>query len=253
MLPDRSLSGQRVWMGAVPFRATAGVYDVLYEAAGKDYATEAEELHGLIQERTPGAATLLDVACGTGAHLEHLARWYEVAGVDIEPAMLEQARQRVTTALLSVADMRSLRLGRRFDVVICLFSSIGYMRSTAELGQAVAAMAGHLTPGGVLVIDGWVRPESWREPGDVQALASRTEDVAVARVGVSRRDGQRTHLEMHHLVGTLDGVEHLVEHHELRLFADDEYRDALALAGLVVDVVASPYPERDRYVGIMPK
>ena len=56
--------------------------------------------------------------------------------------MLEQAQQRVPGAPLTVADMRSLRLARRFDAIICLFSSIGYMRSTAELGQTVEAMAG---------------------------------------------------------------------------------------------------------------
>lgn len=44
----------------------------MYEATGKDYAAEATGLHELIQARRPGAASLLDVACGTWAHLTHL-------------------------------------------------------------------------------------------------------------------------------------------------------------------------------------
>ena len=52
---------------------------------------EANELHALIQSRRPGATSLLDVACGTGAHLLRLRRHYEVAGVDLAPAMLEEA------------------------------------------------------------------------------------------------------------------------------------------------------------------
>jgi hypothetical protein len=72
-------------------------------------------------------------------------------------------------------------------------------------------------------------------------------------VVVSRRDGVRTTLEMHHLVGSLDGVEHLVETHEMTLFSDDEYRDAFDRAGLDVDVTASPHPDRDRYVGTLPR
>ena len=45
-----------------PFTASARVYDLLYEAAGKNYDVEADELHALIQSRRPGAATLLDWA-----------------------------------------------------------------------------------------------------------------------------------------------------------------------------------------------
>ena len=48
------------------FRNTAHVYDLLYEGAGKDYEAEATALHAVVQERAPGAASLLDVACGTG-------------------------------------------------------------------------------------------------------------------------------------------------------------------------------------------
>src|SRR5438552_886674 len=106
------------------FRSTAHLYDLIYEAAGKDYAAESAELHSLIQARNATAASLLDVACGTGAHLAHLGAWYEVAGVDVDPTMLAQARHRLPeTVPLIEADMRSFSLGRRFGAVICLFSS----------------------------------------------------------------------------------------------------------------------------------
>lgn len=56
-------------------------YDAIY--AWKDYQGDAVKLHTLIEERNPGARTLLDVACGTGQHLEHLKERYEVEGVDV--------------------------------------------------------------------------------------------------------------------------------------------------------------------------
>jgi SAM-dependent methyltransferase len=237
---------------AAPFSLSARVYDLLYAAAGKDYAAEASELHGLIQSRRPGAATLLDVACGTGAHLAHLRRWYDVAGVDVEPAMLAEARRRLPGVALVEGDMRSFRLDRRVDAVVCLFSAVGYMPSTADLDAAIATMAELLAPGGVLVVDGWIRSDAWHDPGTVHVLSAQDGPLAVARVGVSSRDGRRTRLEMHHLVGTLTGVEHVVEHHDLTLFTDEDYRSAFWAAGLDVDVVASPHPDRDRYVGVAP-
>ncbi len=129
------------------FHGTAHVYDLLYEAAGKDYAGESAELHALIQARAPGAASLLDVACGTGAHLVHLRRWYEAVGVDVDPGMLAQARRRLPDIEFIEDDMRSFRLSRRFDVVSCLFSSIGYLGSVDDLDQALLTMVSHLRPG----------------------------------------------------------------------------------------------------------
>ncbi|MFS8586443.1 MAG: hypothetical protein FWJ72_15340 [Acidimicrobiia bacterium] len=146
--------------------------------------------------------------------------------------------------------MRSFDLGRRFDAVTCLFRSIGYMPTVEDLSAAVATMARHVVHGGVLVVDGWVRPDAWRDPGTVQSLAARAGHVAAARAVRSYRTGDRTTLDVHVLVATPDRVEHLVETHELTLFADEDYRAAFAGAGLTVEVHASPHPDRDRDVGL---
>lgn len=236
-------------MGA-PFHESARVYDLLYRAQGRDVADEAAALDALVQQHRPGAASLLDVACGTGEHLAHLAARYDVTGVDVEPAMLAAARARLPDVPLVEADMRELHLGRRFDAVVCLFSSVGYLPTAADLDRAVAAMAAHLAPGGVLVVDGWLRPDAIRA-GVLQLLAGQDGELAAARIGISQSDGRRTHLEMHHLIGTRDRVEHVVEHHDLTVFTDDEYRQAFAAAGLSVRLGPGPLPGRDRYVGVL--
>jgi SAM-dependent methyltransferase len=232
------------------FRHTAHVYDLLYEASGKDYAQESSEIDRLIQRRAPGARRLLDVACGTGGHLRHLRHRYEVTGVDIDPGMLGEARVHLPDVALVHGDMRTFALGESFDAAVCLFSSIGYLRSTGELKDAVAAMARHLNPGGVLIVDGWVRPDEWIDGGSTQLTTAATEQVTVVRMTRSRREGDRTHLEMHHLVDTADGIEYLLDHHELTLFAPGDYDAAFRAAGLTVDTVESPLPGRDRYVGV---
>jgi SAM-dependent methyltransferase len=235
------------------FRNTAHVYDLLYEGARKDYEAEATTLHALVQERAPGAASLLDVACGTGGHLVYLRRWYEVVGVDVDPGMLEVAQRRLPEERFVVGDMRDVHLGRTFDAVCCLFSSVGYMSSAQELNRAVATMVSHCRPGGVFIMDGWVRPEAWRAGPPINLETASDEAVTVARMVRSRRDGDKTFLEMHHLIGSVDGIEHLVDMHELTLFAVEEYVESMRGAGLTgIESIDSPMPDRDRYVGVTP-
>lgn len=232
------------------FRHTAHIYDLIYEAAGKDYAAESSEIRSLIQARNPEARTLLDVACGTGGHLRHLQQHYEVTGIDLDPNMLREARNHLADIRLVEGDMRTLRIDTRFDAVICLFSSIGFMSDTEELTSAITTMASHLNPGGVLIVDGWVRPDAWRDGGSTGVEVATSKEMKVARVVHSRREGSATHLEMHHLVATQDGIEHLVDHHDLTLFTPEEYEAAFRAADLVAETADSPMQGRDRYIAV---
>jgi len=231
---------------------SARIYDLLYVGSGiKDYPAEAAELHRIIQDASPAAQTLLDVACGTGAHLVEMQRWYAVEGVDLSPAMLAVARTRLPGIPLREGDMRTLDLGKTFDAVTCLFSSIDYMTDPAEMRAAIARLAAHVAPGGVLIIDGWVRPAQWRDNfrPDSPDVAS-DDEVTVVRLSYSRRDGSITELEMHHLVQTDGGIDYFMEPHRLRLTETDEYVSAVTDAGLEARVIPDYMPNRDRIVGI---
>ena len=70
----------------------ARFYDSIY--SWKDYKAEVDVLVGHIRERVPRASTLLDVACGTGRHLELLKDRFDVEGLDASAQMLEVARSR---------------------------------------------------------------------------------------------------------------------------------------------------------------
>jgi SAM-dependent methyltransferase len=106
------------------FDRTAHLYDLLY--AFKDYEAESVALVELIRSRNPAATSVLDVACGTGRHLELLrASFSDLAGVDLEPGLLDVARTRLSGVSLTHGDMRTFDLGRYFDAVTCLFSSVG--------------------------------------------------------------------------------------------------------------------------------
>ncbi len=216
------------------FSRTAHLYDAVY--AFKDYAGEAARLRALVEERTDGARSLLDVACGTGRHLAELRAWYEVEGVDLDPALLAIARERLPDVALHEADLVTLDLGREFDVVTCLFSSIAYVVTRERLAAACAALARHVAPGGVLLVEPWVLPEEWL-PDHVGAVFVDEPDLKIARVNAPGRLTDPLVTEMEYLVGTPAGVEHIVERHELGMFTREEYLAAVAAAGLEAEWV----------------
>lgn len=230
---------------------SAAIYDLLYTGSGiKDYVAEAADIHGIVVGAVPTARTLLDVACGTGALLRELRRWFDVEGMDISPEMLAIARRRLRNVPLHHGDMRALDLGRRFDAVTCLFSSIGYVIDEGSLRETIGRLAAHVARPGVLILDGWVRPDEWRIEGQPRPDIAAHGDTTVVRLTVSRRDGDITDLEMHHLVRTGMEVDYFVENHRLALMATDVYVDAMRQAGLSTDVIPDFMPGRDRIVGL---
>ncbi len=212
------------------YAKSAAIYDAEYSF--KDYAHEAGLLHLLIQrhQRSSGS-TLLDVACGTGGHLAFLRADYQVEGLDLDRAMLEIARQRLPQIPFHHGDMTAFDLGRRFDVVTCLFSAIGYVRDETAMRLAIANMARHLLPGGVLLVEPWFTPEAFH-PGTVHALFVDRPDLKISRMNLSRIEDGVSVLDFHYMVGTPDGIRTFSERHDLRLFTHQQYRSAFEAAGL---------------------
>jgi SAM-dependent methyltransferase len=215
------------------FSKSAAFYDALY--SWKDYAAEATRLHDEISARVPDATTLLDVACGTGMHLAQLRQWYAVEGVDVEPSLLEVARARLPGVPLHLGDMRTFNLGREFDVVTCLFSSIGYMQTPEDLLHAVANLAGHVAAGGVLIVEPWLGPDRYNPEHVAKPLVAEGDGFYVVRANDAGVAGRLSVMEFHYLVTGPGTVEHFVEEHVIGMFTTDEYRAAFEAAGLVAE------------------
>jgi SAM-dependent methyltransferase len=147
--------------------------------------------------------------------------------------------------------MRSFDLARRFDAVTCLFSSIGYTADVPGLRAAIAAMARHLEPGGVLVLEPWLEPGQWIE-GRPHVVVVDEPDLKIARMNVSTQEGRLAIMHFHYLVGTPEGVQYFDERHEAALFTGEEYRAAFAAAGLEVEHDAEGLIGRGLYVGVAP-
>ena len=55
--------------------------------------------------------------------------------------------------------MTDFDLATTYDAVTCLFSAIGYVRTVDRMNRAVACMARHVKPGGVLIVEPWITPD----------------------------------------------------------------------------------------------
>jgi SAM-dependent methyltransferase len=122
----------------------------------EDYAPEAEVLRALMaahfgDRRGGRRLSLLELGAGGGHTLCHLADDFDCLAVDLSEPMLANCRRLVPNAETHVGDMRTLRLGRTFDIVL-VHDAIDYMTSAEDARAACGTIAAHLSPGGVAFI-----------------------------------------------------------------------------------------------------
>lgn len=186
-------------MGEDLYGPLARFYDRIY--AGKDYAGEAAEIRRrALRTVGPGPRTLLDVACGSGRHLELLRRRFTVRGVDASAPMLREARRRLGPKVpLHRADMRTYRARPPVDVLVCLFSAIGYLPTPRDRRLAFRSFFESLRPGGVAFIEGWLTPQAFLGRSIHLQTYDGTE-AKIARLSRSLRRGGFSHIEMDYLV-----------------------------------------------------
>jgi SAM-dependent methyltransferase len=216
----------------------------------KDYSAEARKIHRFIQKYIrSGGNRLLDVGCGTGVHANLLGQHYQVEGLDLDPRMLSVARRKYPDIRFHQGDMVDFDLKRKFDVIVCLFSSIGYVKTRSRLNKAIQTMDRHLPPGGVLLVEPWFAPKQWNV-GRVSMTQVNKSELKIVRMSRGSRRGNISLLEFQYLIGTPQGIEHQVEHHELGLFTRKEYLDAFRSAGMKVIHDAKGLDGRGLYIGI---
>ena len=231
------------------FSKSAQYYDDIYGAADKGYFEEAAKIHRFIQKYKPTKGkTLLDVACGTGVHAGVLRKYYKVEGLDLDASMLKVAKKKFSNIRFHQGNMVDFDLKREFDVVTCLFSSIGYVKTRSKLRKAIMNMNKHLLPGGVLIVEPWFTPEQWH-PGRVYALQVEKQDAKIVRMSHSGQKGKVSVLEFQYLIGTPKGIEHQTEIHTLGLFTHEEYLEAFRLAGLKTIYSKKGLTGRGLYIG----
>ena len=223
------------------------------------YVGESEAVVRLIRAHAAGAVrTLLNLGSGGGHNDWTLKRHLTVTGVDISPAMLALARRLNPEAAYVEGDMRSVRLGRAFDAVVC-FDSIDYMLSEDDLARAFATAHAHLRPGGVFVTYAEVTRERFCD-GRARAARHRTGGVEIVFVEYDTDvDPGDTTIESEYITLIRDGGALRVEadRHVTGIFAEARWPALLEAAGFSVrlaepvalDADEDPVPT---FVGVKP-
>jgi len=112
--------------------------------------TEIPHIDAFAAALPPGAA-ILDIGCGGGAPVAArlIAQGFAVIGIDSSPNLIALARERFPQAEWHVADMRSLRLGRRFDALLAWHSF--FHLAAADQRAMFPIFAAHAAPGAMLM------------------------------------------------------------------------------------------------------
>ena len=211
------------------YKELAKYYDLIYH--WKDYKAEAKIIQDLIKNyKTSDEINLLDVGCGTGMHIKYFKDEYSCTGIDINNEMVEVAKSKVKGVIFKQGDMINFDLNTEFDIILCLFSSIGYVKTYSNLEKTLMNFSSHLKKGGLLIVEPWFTKSAFRV-GMPGMTTYDGEDVKIARLNTTRVIGDLSIMEMHYLLAEKnEDVKHFVDIHELGLFEHDKTLEIMARA-----------------------
>ncbi len=231
------------------YRELAKYYDLIYSK--KDYKGEAEKVASLIQKyKKSDGKELLDVACGSGNHLKYLQKKFICTGLDINSQMINIAKVKAKKAIFIKSDMAKMSLGKQFDVLICMFSAIGYVKTYSALQKTIVNFSRHLKKGGVLLIQPWLTMSSFHA-GLPHMETYDGKDIKVARLSISKIMSGYSVVDMHYLIAEKDqDVRCFKDRHVLGLFETGRVLRLMGNAGLRAIFLKKEFGNRGVYLGI---
>jgi ubiquinone/menaquinone biosynthesis C-methylase UbiE len=232
------------------YKNLAKYYDLIYSF--KDYKVEVKRIKEIIDKyKVSKGNKLLDIGCGTGKHLAYLKNDYFCIGTDINVEMLDIARKNVKGVDFIQADMITMDLKKEFNIILCLFSSIGHVKTYANLEKTILNFSNHLVKGGVVIIEPWLT-KSFYDAGRPGMTTYDTENLKIARLNTTKIENDLSILEMYYLIAERNkDIEYFLEKHELGLFEIDKFLEYMHKAGIKAEFLNDGLmKERGLYVGI---
>ena len=213
----------------------------------EDYAVEALYWVRAIRAKLgPGRHSLLELGVGGGHLLSHLTLHHHATAVDVSPRMLELSRRRNPKVDHHLGDMRTVRLGRRFDAVL-IHDAVGYMLTENDLRAVLETARAHLRPNGLLLVAPDMVAESFYEGKVISWTTSANDVIITTEERLHDPDPSDTQVESLFTYDiTENGVRRVIQDlHVTGLFSIDAWTSLLEEAGFEVE--KTPLPGQDGY------
>ena len=153
-----------------PYEGLAPIYD--YVMRHVDYVHWAQHVQSLLRRHDGDADHVLELACGTGNAACALASLgYVVSGYDASEEMIAVAREKAESRQdlqFEVRDLRDLGGVGDFEAAICLYDSLNYLLSLADVGLALTQVYDVLAPGALFIFDVCTERNSMQHFHDVR-------------------------------------------------------------------------------------
>ena len=204
-------------------------YNLLYR--DKNYASEAEYVHRLIQTYAPNAKSMLELGCGTGRYSEKFeSMGYEVTGVDVSEEMLMEARKTASpTCKFVLGDIRSIRLDKKFDVVTALFHVMSYQVTNQDVADTLSTIKEHLKIRGLVCFDFWYGPAVLDQGPEIRIKEVEDESIGITRIAGPIMHPRENRVDVNYKLfirnkrAGQSQIEELQECHRMRYFFEPEW------------------------------
>lgn len=220
------------------FNLYSQYYDLIYQ--DKPYQKEAEYVSELIKSNLPGASTLLELGCGSGAHANYLCRsGYTITGIDQSKSMIREAEKKAIPNFdPRLGDISSFKLDQKFDAAISLFHVMSYLNTNESLMHCFEVVSHHLKQGGLFLFDCWFTPGVYSLKPENKVKYFENSEIQVERRTTSVMNVQKNTVEVTFDIQITDKntqeKEKLVETHSMRHFSIPEIEFFALKAGFSV-------------------
>lgn len=206
----------------------------------EDHAAEAELIAEVLTAHGCGAPgrrrpAIVEFGAGGGHTLHHLAGRFDAVAVDLSEPMLGHCRRLNPAIATHVGDMRTVRLGRRFDAVL-VHDAADYLTRVHDIEAACATAAAHLGPGGLVLLAPTYVRESFRDHETTvdRHRRGRMDITCVSHVQRRARRGSSYDLVLLLLIRSGGRLRIEEDRHRCGLYAARTWRSALTRAGFQV-------------------
>ncbi len=184
-------------------------------------------------------AKILELCCGTGRLTLPIAKdGYNICGVDYTPSMLRQAKRKAAEAGLEInfieADIRTLNIQEKFDLIFIPFNSIHHLYKNEDLFETLEGIKKHLKQEGLFLLDcfnpniQYIVESEKEEKVIAEYTTSDGREVLIKQTMHYENATQINRIEWHYYI---NGEFHSIQNLDMRLFFPQELDSYLKWAG----------------------